>query len=314
MYPEIEPYQSGMLDVGDDNRIYWEVCGNPEGKPAVFLHGGPGSGCNNGMRRLFDPDAYRIVLFDQRGCGRSLPNARYHSTDLSVNTTEHLLADMERLRTLLGIERWLISGGSWGVTLGLAYAERYPERVFEMVLTGITTTRRLEIDWLYRGVAPLFPQEWARFRAGVPPDQRDGDLVTAYYHLLQHPDPEVRTKAASDWCDWESSLLSTLPNYTPSRRWTDSDFQMTFARLVTHYFHHAAWLEEGILLKNAHRLQTIPGILIQGRLDLEAPLATAWELAQAWPTSELIIINGAGHSSTDPGMTETFLAATDRFK
>lgn len=313
MYPEIEPYEQGMLDVGNDNRIYWEVCGNPDGKPAVVLHGGPGSGCNAGMRRCFDPDAYRIVLFDQRGSGRSTPHASEYQTDLSVNTTEHLLADMEGLRVHLNIDRWLIFGGSWGVTLGLAYAEGNPQRVTEMVLVGVTTTRRSEIDWLYRGVAPLFPEQWARFRAGVPAADRDGDLVEAYDRLLQHPDEAVRAKAARDWCEWESSLLSVLPNYKPGPRWSQPSFQMAFARIVTHYFRRNAWLEDGALIKNAHRLQGIPGIMVHGRLDLDAPLTTAWELAQVWPDSELVIVSGAGHSSADPGMNEAVIAATDRF-
>jgi proline iminopeptidase len=313
MYPEIEPYSHGMLDVGDGNRTYWEACGRPDGKPAVVLHGGPGTGCNKGMRRLFDPNAYRIVLFDQRGSGRSTPCASVYETDLSVNTTEHLLADMEQLRAHLGIDRWLIWGGSWGVTLGLAYAERHPERVTEMVLTGVTTTRRSEIDWLYRGVSPLFPEQWARFRAGVPEADRDSDLVEVYARLLESSDAEVREQAALNWCEWEWSLVSTQPDYKPGPRWLDPVFRMTFARLVTHYFRHNGWLEEGILIRNAHRLRGIPGILVHGRLDLDAPLTTAWELAQAWPDSELVIVSGAGHSGSDPGMTEAVLAATDRF-
>lgn len=313
VYPEIEPYEQGMLDVGQGNRIYWEVCGRPDGKPAVVLHGGPGSGCNAGMRRLFNPDVYRIVLFDQRGSGRSTPHASDYGTDLTFNTTEHLLADMEQLRVHLSIDRWLIFGGSWGVTLGLAYAQWRPERVTEMVLTGITTTRRSEIDWLYRGVSPLFPEQWARFRAGVPEADRDGDLVEAYARLLEHPDVRVRARAAHDWCEWESSLLSVIPDYKPGRRWADPDFQMAFARIVTHYFRHNAWLEEGRLLREAHRLRGIPGILVHGRMDLDAPLTTAWELAQAWPDSELVIVSGAGHSGSDPGMTEAVLAAIDRF-
>ena len=313
MYSEIEPYAQGMLAVGDDNHIYWEVSGNPDGKPVVFLHGGPGTGCNAGMRRLFDPDAYRIVLFDQRGSGRSLPRASDFHTDLSVNTTGHLLADMERLRAFLNIERWQIFGGSWGCTLGIAYAETYPERVTELLLMGVTTTRRSEIRWLYHGIAPLFPEQWARFCAGVPEAERDGDLVEAYYRRLQNPDSAIRAQAAQDWCAWESSMLSVQPDYKPGPRWFQPDFQMTFARLVTHYFRHGAWLEEGILLRNAGRLNDIPGVMIHGRLDLDAPLTTAWELAQVWQDGELVIVQGAGHSPNDPGMTEAVLAATDQF-
>jgi proline iminopeptidase len=313
LYPAIEPYDHGMLDVGDGNLVYWEVCGNPNGKPAVVLHGGPGSGCSTGARRSFDPKAYRIILFDQRGCGRSMPHASDLRTDLSVNTTAHLLADLEQLRQYLAIDQWLLFGGSWGSTLGLAYAEGNPQRITEMVLVGVTTTRRAEIDWLYRGVAPLFPAQWARFRAGVPPAERDGDLVAAYHRLLQDPDPTIHMRAAKDWCEWESALVSVDPEAKPDPRRLQPAFQLAFARIVTHYFHHNAWLEEGMLLLQASSLAHIPGILIHGRLDLGSPLVTAWELAQAWPNSELVIVSGAGHSSTDPGMSEAIIAATDRF-
>lgn len=302
-----------MLDVGDGNLVYWEVCGNPNGKPAVVLHGGPGSGCSTNVRRYFDPHAYRIVLFDQRGCGRSTPHASDLRTDLAVNTTAHLLADLEHLRQYLDIDRWLLFGGSWGSTLGLAYAERNPQRVTEMVLGSVTTTRRAEIDWLYRGVAPLFPVQWARFCAGVPPAERDGDLVAAYHRLLQVPDPTIHMRAAQDWCAWESALGSVDPDATPEPRRQQPAFQLAFARIVTHYFSHNAWLEEGVLLRHAYVLAPIPGILVHGRLDLGSPLITAWELAQAWPQSELVIVRGAGHASSDPGMTEALIAATDRF-
>ncbi|KRT78017.1 MAG: pip, proline iminopeptidase, proline iminopeptidase [Armatimonadetes bacterium CSP1-3] len=313
LYPEIEPYDHGMLDVGDGNLVYWETCGNPHGKPAVVLHGGPGSGCSTGVRRFFNPSAYRIVLFDQRGCGRSTPHASDPRTDLSVNTTEHLLADIERLRHHLGIDQWVLFGGSWGSTLGLAYAERHPQRVTAIVLVGVTTTRRSEIDWLYRGVAPLFPAQWARFRAGAPATERDGDLVEAYYRLLQEPDPVVRAKAAKDWCEWESALVSVDPDATPDTRRLQPAFQMAFARIVTHYFRHNAWLKDGLLLRNAAVLTGIPGVMVQGRLDLGGPLVTAWELAQAWPDGELVVVSGAGHSSGDPGMSAAVIAATDRF-
>ncbi len=312
-YPEIEPYDHGMLDVGDGNRIYWEICGNPEGKPAVVLHGGPGSGCSTGIRRLFDPDGYRVVLFDQRGCGRSTPHASDLRTDLSVNTTGHLLGDIDHLRQHLGIDRWLIFGGSWGSTLGLAYAERNPQRVTEIVLVGVTMTRRSEIDWLYRGVAPLFPEQWARFQGGVPELERDGDLVEAYYRLLNSPDPAVRARAAKGWHDWEAALLSVDPYAKPPPEWSQPEFRMARARIVTHYFRHSAWLEDGILLREAGALARIPGVMVQGRLDLAGPLVTAWELAQAWPDGELVIVRGAGHSSADPGMSEAAIAATDRF-
>ncbi|MCL4861665.1 MAG: prolyl aminopeptidase [Caldilineaceae bacterium] len=313
LYPEIEPYDQGMLAVGDGNLIYWETCGNPHGKPALVLHGGPGSGCSTGMRRYFDPRAYRVILFDQRGCGRSTPHASDPRTDLAANTTKHLLADIERLREHLGIDRWLVFGGSWGSTLGLAYAEQNPQRVSEIILVGVTTTRRAEIDWLYRGVAPLFPAQWARFRAGAPAGERDGDLVTAYYRLLHDPNAAVREQAARDWCTWESALESIDPDAKPDPRRLQPTFQMTFARIVTHYFYHNAWLEDGVLLREAGALVGIPGVMVQGRLDLAAPLVTAWELAQAWPDGELVLVNSGGHSPRDPGMSEAIIAATDRF-
>jgi proline iminopeptidase len=313
LYPEIEPYDNGLLNVGDGNFIYWEVCGNPDGKPAVVLHGGPGSGCSTGMRRYFDPAAYQIVLFDQRNCGRSRPHASDPNTDLSANTTQHLLADMELLRQHLNIERWMLFGGSWGSTLGIAYAERYPDQVRGIILFGVTMTRKSEIDWLYRGVAPLFPEQWSRFRAGVPEAERDGDLVEAYYRLLNNPDPTVRAQAAQDWHDWEAVLLSADPDAKPPPQWLQPEFRIARARIVTHYFRRNAWLEDGILLREAGSLSGIPGIMVHGRLDLGAPLVTAWELSRAWPTSELIIVTGAGHSSADPGMSEGLIAATNRF-
>jgi proline iminopeptidase len=314
LHPEVEPYDQGRLDVGVGNHIYWEQCGAPSGKPVVVLHGGPGSGCTAGMRRYFDPGVYRVVLFDQRNCGRSKPHASDPVTDLSANTTEHLLNDMEALRRHLNIKKWMIFGGSWGTTLALAYAERHPNRVTELVLFGITMTRRSEIDWLYRGVAPMFPEQWAHFRAGVPAKERDGDLVEAYHRLLNDPSPAVRAKAARDWHNWEAAALSADPYFKPGPRWSDPEFQLARARIVTHYFRQGAFLDDGILLRNAHILSGIPGILVHGRLDLGAPLATAWELHQAWPGSELVIVGGAGHSPGDPGMTEALLAATDRFR
>jgi proline iminopeptidase len=313
LYPEIEPYEHGMLDVGDGNLVYWEVCGNREGKPAVVLHGGPGSGCTAGVRRYFDPNAYKVVLFDQRGCGRSTPHAGDPTTDLATNTTHHLLADIERLRRHLGIERWLVFGGSWGSTLGLAYAERNPERVSEIVLFGIATTRRREVEWLTRDVGRLFPEQWARFRDGAPEAERGGDLVEAYSRLLHHPDPAVRAKAASDWCDWEDAHVRVRPDHRRNPRYDDPRFRMAFARLVTHYWRHAAWLEDGILLREAGRLAGIPGVMVHGRLDVSSPLDTAWELARAWPGSELVVVEEAGHSPGDPGMAEILVAATDRF-
>ena len=301
-----------MLDVGDGNSIYWEICGNPVGKPAVVLHGGPGSGCSAGHRRFFDPRAYKVVLFDQRGCGRSTPHASDLNIDLSVNTTEHLLSDIEILRRHLGIDRWLLFGGSWGSTLALAYAERYPQRVTEIVLVGVTTTRRSEIEWLYRGVAPMFPEEWERFREGGSPAEGDGHLIEAYHRLLMDPDPSIHYKAAADWCAWESAPVSVDPDYKPDQSRLEPKFQLAFARIVTHYFRHNAWLDDGVLLREARSLGGIPGTMVHGRLDLGAPLVTAWELNAAWPETELVIVNGAGHSSSDPGMHEAVIAAIDR--
>ena len=312
-YPEIEPYDHGMLDVGDGQRVYWEMCGNPEGKPAVVLHGGPGSGCTPGWRRYFDPDAYRIVLFDQRGCGRSTPHASDPAVDLSTNTTQHLLADIERLRRHLGIDRWLVFGGSWGSTLGLAYAETHPERVSEIVLFAIATTTRRDVEWVTRDVGRLFPAQWARFRDGVPAAERGGGLVEAYSRLLHDPDPAVREKAARHWCDWEDSHVAIRPDHRPNPRYEDPAFRMAFARLVTHYWRHAAWLEDGILLREARRLTGIPGVLVHGRLDVSSPVDNAWELCRAWPDSELVLVDEAGHNAGYPGMTEALIAATNGF-
>jgi proline iminopeptidase len=220
---------------------------------------------------------------------------------------------MERLRQHLKVEQWLLFGGSWGSTLALAYAEQYPHRVTEIILFGVTMTRPSEIDWLYRGVAPMFPEHWSHFRAGVPEAERDGNLVEAYYRLLHDPDAAVRTKAAHDWHEWEAASLSVNPDAKLSPQWLQPDFQIARARIVTHYFRHSAWLEDGILLRRAGALSGIPGMMIHGRLDLGAPLVTAWELAQVWRDAELIIVSGAGHSSADPGMGDAMIAATNRF-
>jgi proline iminopeptidase len=310
-YPPVDPYSAGMLDVGDGNEIYWETCGNPDGKPALVLHGGPGSGCTPGYRRLFDPEAYRIVLLDQRGAGRSKPHAGAASTDLAVNTTPHLIEDLERLRVHLEVERWLVFGRSWGTTLGLAYAERHPDRVSEMILAAVCLTHRPDIHWLYHGVSRFFPAEWERFRDGVPEADRDGDLVDAYAGLLAHPDDTVRKKAARAWCDWEDAIVALESGGTPNPRYADEKFCMGFARTVTHYFRHAAWLGDDQLLAEADRLAAIPGVLIHGRLDLGGPLRSAWELARVWPASELLVLDHSGHTNDDLG--ECVVDATDRF-
>jgi proline iminopeptidase len=313
LYPPIEPYRHGMLDVGDGNLVYWESCGNPEGKPALVVHGGPGSGCSPGSRRAFDPSRYRVVLFDQRGCGRSTPHAGDPATDMTHNTTEHLLADMELLRRHLGIERWLLFGGSWGSTLVLAYAERHPDRVSEIVIPSVTTTRRWEIDWLYRGVGRLFPVEWQRFSAEVGETDRDGDLVAAYARLMEDPDPQVRVRAATQWCAWEDAVVSGEPKGRPSP-YSDRPpaALLAFVRIVTRYFSHGAWLEEGVLLREADRLAGIPGVLVHGRLDLSCPLDTAWELSRAWPDARLVVVGDAGHTGS-PAMQEAVGAALDGF-
>jgi len=311
MYPPIDPYCAGMLDVGDGNEIYWETCGNPQGKPALVLHGGPGSGCTPGHRRLFNPEAYRIVLVDQRGAGRSTPHAGEASTDLAVNTTAHLIDDLERLRAHLEIEKWLVHGRSWGTTLGLAYAERHPDRVSEMVLAAVCLTRRPDIHWLYHGVGRFFPAEWVRFRDGVPPADRDGDLVEAYARLLAHPDEAVRKEAARAWCDWEDAIVALESGGAPNPRYADERFCMGFARTVTHYFRHGAWLADDQLLGGAERLAAIPGVLIHGRLDLGGPLRSAWDLARAWPGSELFVLEHSGHTSDALG--ECVVDVTDRF-
>jgi proline iminopeptidase len=313
LYPPTRPYEHGMLEVGDGNEVYWETCGNPEGKPAVIVHGGPGSGCSPGQGRVFDPERYRLVLFDQRGCGRSRPHASDPATDMRHNTTAHLIADMERLREHLGIDQWLLYGYSWGSTLILAYAEQHPERVSQIVISAVTMTRRSDIDWLYRGAGCFFPGEWERFLAGAGGIPRDGDIVGAYAGLVADPDPAVREKATSDWCAWEDAVLAgeTKGAYSPySDRPALSKLNMV--RICSHYFANGAWLEEGILLREAHRLAGIPGVLIHGRLDIGGPLRTAWDLSKAWPDAELRVVEDAGHlgSSTTTGHV---LDALNRF-
>jgi proline iminopeptidase len=295
-----DPYDHGLLDVGDGNLVYWETRGNPNGKPGLVVHGGPGSGCEGSTGRSFDPDRYRIVLFDQRGCGRSVPHASDPATDMSVNTTGHLLADMELLREHLGIERWLLHGGSWGSTLILAYAERHPERVSEIVIPNVTTCRRSEIDWLYRGVGRFFPEEWERFRIGVPERARDGDLLAAYAQVMESPDDDVRAKAAADWLTWEDAVISKEPQGIPNA-YSDRPpaAQLAFVRICAHYYSNGAWLEEGALLRDAERLAGIPGVLIHGRLDMGSPLQTAWELARAWPDVRLVVIEDSGHTGSE---------------
>lgn len=311
-YPPGEPFDGGMLDVGDSHHIYWEVCGNPRGKPAVVLHGGPGSGAAGGLRRYFDPDGYRLVLFDQRGCGRSTPHASLPHIDLSTNTTHHLLGDIERLRRHLGIEQWLVFGGSWGSTLGLAYGQSHPQHVSELVLASVVTTTRQEVDWVTRQVGRLFPEAWHRFRDALPEGEREGILVDAYSRLLHDPDPVVREAAAQAWCAWEQAHVDVHGERLADPRFDDPRFRLAFARLVTHYWRQAAWLEEGQLLRDAERLAGTPGVLIHGRLDVSSPLDIPWQLAQAWTDAELVVVD-SGHSSAEPAMAAAIVTATDRF-
>jgi proline iminopeptidase len=314
LYPAIEPHEHGVLETGDGNLLYWEVCGNPTGKPAIVLHGGPGSGCTPWHRRLFDPDAYRIVLLDQRGCGRSRPHASDIATDLASNMTLNLVADMELLRQRLEVDRCLLLGGSWGSTLALAYAEQHPDRVSQMVLFGVTTGRHSEFDWTFRGgMAAVFPEEWDRLRNGGPTAKRDGDVVEAYHALPNAPDPEVRQRAAFDWCMWESATAAWPPATGLAERFQDPDYALAFARIVTHYVRNNAWLEDGVLLRNAGVLATIPGVLINGRFDFQAPIGNAWELKRVWPNAELIIVDDAGHAASNAGITREIVRATDRF-
>ncbi len=311
LYPPIEPYAHGMLDVGDADLVYWEVCGNPDGKPAVYLHGGPGSGCTPTSRRFFDPDAYRIVLFDQRNCGRSRPHASDPSVDLANNTTQNLVADLERLREHLGIERWLLFGGSWASTLGLTYAETHPRRVSELVLFGVTTGRHSEIDWLFRGgIAPLFPAEWERVMALVPEGE---DVLDAYHRLLGDPDPETRRQAAHEWCLFESATPDWPPTTGLKPRFQDTDYAVAFARIVTHYTRNNAFLEDGVLLRNADVLAYTPGVLVNGRFDFQARLGNAWELKRAWPRAELVVVPEAGHGGST-ALDAELVRATDRFR
>ena len=314
LYPEIAPYEHGILEAGDGNRIYWETCGNPRGKPALVLHGGPGSGCTRWHRRLFSPSAYRVALFDQRNCGRSTPRASAPGTDLASNNTTNLLADIERLREHLGIDRWLVLGGSWGSVLALAYAENFPHRVTGIILWGVATGRRKEFDWLFRGgVAALFPEQWERLCSAVPEREPDGDVVEAYCRLLHRRDPVIREKAALEWCMWESATPAWPPTHGLAARFADPDFRMAFARIVTHYVRHDGWIEDGSLLRNAVRLAEIPGILVNGRFDLQSPIGWAWELKRAWPRAELVIVDDAGHDASHAAITRELIHATNRF-
>jgi proline iminopeptidase len=308
-YPAVEPYESGMLAVGDGHEIYWETAGNPAGRPAVWLHGGPGTGSSIGIRRSFDPAAYRLVVFDQRGCGRSRPLADSAAADLSVNTTQHLLRDIELLRSHLGISDWVVTGASWGVTLALAYAQQFPERVTALVLAAVTAGRRLETDWITRDMRRVFPREWDAFAAEVPPSERDGDLSAAYARLLASPDPAVTERAALQWCVWEDTHISLAPGWQARLQHADPAVRQVYARLVTHYWANGSFLDDAPILAGMDRIAGIPGFLIHGRYDVSGPLDTAWDLHRAWPDSRLVVREDAGHGGAP--ITTAMIAALD---
>ncbi|GAB2739707.1 prolyl aminopeptidase [Kitasatospora kifunensis] len=311
-YPAIEPYETGMLDVGDGHRVYWESCGNPEGTPALIVHGGPGSGNSPGSRRNWDPQRYRIIHLDQRHCGRSTPAASDPATPLTANTTRHLIADIEQLREHLGIERWVVYGSSWGTTVALVYAEAHPQRVRALILVYLLLARRGDLRWLYHEVGRYFPEQWQQFRSKVGIGHQD-DLLAGYNQLLNESgDANVQREAARAWCDWEDTVRSLEPGWTPSARYQDPDFRMQFARLVTHYFSHDAWLTEDQILDDVHRLAGIPGVIIHGRVDTGNPVDMPWALAQGWPEADLRIMPGVGHTGHPPTL-ENILAATERF-
>ncbi len=308
LYPPIDPYESGRLDVGDGHSLYWERCGTPGGKPAVMLHGGPGAGCSPDHRRQFDPGRYDVLLFDQRGCGRSTPHA-----SLEANTTWHLVEDIERLRTMLGIERWMVFGGSWGSTLALAYAQAHPDRATELVLRGIFTFRQTELDWLYQyGASEIFPDKWQDFLAPIPEAER-GDLVAAYHRRLTSDDPAERLAAAKAWSKWEAETVTLLPNPHVIEEHTSDDFAIAIARIENHYMINKGWLDEGQLIRGAEKLRTIPGVIVQGRYDCCTPPAAAWDLHLAWPEAELNIVPDGGHLFNEPGILDGLIRATDRF-
>jgi proline iminopeptidase len=309
LYPEIEPFDSGLLKVSALHTLYYEQSGNPNGKPVVFLHGGPGGGTSPKCRRFFDPAIYRIVLFDQRGCGKSTPHA-----DLTDNTTWDLVADIERLRGHLAIDRWQVFGGSWGSTLALAYAQTHPDKVTELVLRGIFMLRRWELEWFYqKGCDALYPDAWETYLNAIPEAER-GDLMSAYHRRLTSTDPKTRTDAARAWSVWEgaTSFLWQDPSHIESS--AEDEFALAFARIECHYFVNGGFFEhDDQLLRNVDRIRKIPTVIVQGRYDVVCPLRSAWDLHRAWPEADLHIVQDAGHSAFEPGITHELLEATDRF-
>jgi proline iminopeptidase len=310
LYPEIEPYESGHIDVGDGHSLYWELNGNPHGKPVVFLHGGPGGASSPDHRRQFDPEAYKILVFDQRGCGRSTPFA-----SLDNNTTWDLVEDVEKLRTEVAqVDKWQVFGGSWGSTLSLAYAQKYPERVTELVLRGIFLFDQYELDWLYKkgGASSLYPDKWEEFAGFVPEDER-GDLLTAYRKRLTSDDPKVQVAAAKAFAGWEGNVVTLLPDPHVIEEFTEPQKAVAIARIENHYMIHNGWFEEGQLLRGAERLKGIPGVIVQGRHDCCTPPRAAWALKKAWPEVDLQIIADGGHLYSEPGILDGLIRATDRF-
>lgn len=313
LYPKIEPYETGMLLVGDGHRVYWEQSGNPDGKPVVFLHGGPGGATSPWHRQLFDPERYRIVLFDQRGCGKSTPHASDPDADMSRNTTWHLVDDIELLRKNLGIHSWQVFGGSWGSTLALAYAQRHPEAVTELVLRGVYTLRRHEQEWIYEGGAGvIFPDAWEDFIAPIPVLERS-NMIAAYHRRLFDPDPAVHVPAAIAWTRWEATIISLRPSPAHVDAQSEPALATAFARIENHFFVHEGWLAEGQLLAGVDSIRHIPAVIVQGRYDICTPMMTAWDLHRAWPEAELVIVDDAGHSATEPGIQAALVAATDAF-
>lgn len=313
LYPEVEPYDHGKLESGGGNALYWEACGNPKGRPALVVHGGPGSGCTPWWRRLFNPGAYRVILLDQRNCGRSTPHASEPGVDLANNNTQNLISDMELLRVNLGIHSWLLLGGSWGSVLSLAYSEAHPDRVSGMVLFGASSASRREEDWLFRGGLSLFfPEQWERLVEAIPQAMKRDDVVAAYHQLLYDPDPKVSERAARAWCEWESATPEWPPSWQVQNRFIDPRYALAYARLVTHYVHHHHFLNDGEILANASRLEGIPGVIVNGRFDFQGPIGNAWALSKIWPDAELVIVDNSGHNPDDV-MTSELVHATDSF-
>lgn len=310
LFPPIEPYRAGRLQVSELHEIYVEECGNPRGKPVIMIHGGPGGGIHPAMRRLHDPSVYRIVLFDQRGCGKSTPHA-----ELRENTTWDLVADMERVRVHLSIDRWQLCGGSWGSTLALAYAETYPERVSELVLRGIFTLRRRELEWFYQsGADAIFPDFFAPYRALIPPEER-GDMIAAYHRRLTSEDPATQLAAAKAWATWEGSTLSLLPDGGRAAAFGEDRYAIAFARIECHYFVNRGFFrQDDQLLADVDRIRHIPGVIVHGRYDMCTPIFIAFDLHERWPEADFRIVDDAGHTVTEPGILHELIAATERFK